>query len=70
MSTPDGDDVVVGLCELRLEAEVAAGGSGDGVLRFSRAVSDEVRRLARVGGEIRLTEGNREIGRAQILGTE
>jgi hypothetical protein len=64
--TPDGRDVVIGLCELELAEQLAPGASGDGRLAFSSGVSDDVKRFLSVGASFSLAEGGRSIGRAEV----
>jgi translation elongation factor EF-Tu-like GTPase len=66
-----GDDVVViGLCELELTDELSPGGSGEGRLLFSTAVSEQVRLLVSAGSQFMLAEGTRPIGTAEVRSVE
>jgi hypothetical protein len=70
VTTPDGDDVVIGLCELELAHPVHPGGAGDGRLSFDIAVSDLVRSLIRAGSRLTLAEGNTPIATAEVRAIE
>jgi hypothetical protein len=67
---PDGQVITVGMCQLELHDvdRVAPGASGSASLVCAPDVSELVRRLARVGTEFELAEGNTVIGRALVRG--
>jgi len=70
IAAPDGDERIIGLCELRLDDPIAPGKSGGGRLRFDVAVSDDVRALLRVGSRFDLAEGAKRIGSAEVRGID
>lgn len=64
--TSDRTDVVIGLCELQLDADLAPGSSAEAKLIFDGDVADGVRRYLGVGSRFALAEGRREIGTAEV----
>ena len=66
----DGQEIVIGLCELEVEQEIQPGDSGEGCLSFAVAVADEARTHLPVGSRMTLAEGKRPIGTAAVLGID
>jgi hypothetical protein len=62
VSPTDGEQVSIGLCELRLTDDLQPGGSGEGRLAFDVAVSDVAESLLQVGSSFALAEGTHPIG--------
>jgi len=64
---PDGKEVLIGLCQLRLNSPIQPGESGEGMLNFAHAVTDAVKSNLHVGSEFDIAEGRHVVGVAQVM---
>ena len=67
VTTPDGQDRMIGLCQLSIDGDLRPGETGIAELSFANSVSDLARSLLRVGSRFYLAEGPHHIGTAEVL---
>lgn len=57
ISDGEGNEMLIGLCELHLAGELPPSGHGFGLLRFHSDVADQVRAVASAGSRFWLADG-------------